>query len=98
MKRIVCAAMLLLASGVVSAERIRGTRIAAGNDLVGVITDTRTGKGIPGVPVTDGYKFVVTNRNGVYQMTADPRCRTVSYSTPSGYEIALSEKGHTPAF
>ncbi|MBQ2103440.1 MAG: calcineurin-like phosphoesterase C-terminal domain-containing protein [Bacteroidales bacterium] len=98
MKKMVLAAVLLLVAGGASAEKIGGTRILRGNDLAGVITDAETGRGIPGVAVTDGFKFVVTDRNGVYQMKADPRCRTVSYTTPSAYEIALSEKGHTPAF
>lgn len=91
-------ALLLCVALNVSAERIRGTRISRGNDLAGVITNARTGEGIPGVPVTDGYQFVVTDRNGVYQMKADPRCRTVSYTTPSDFEVALSGEGHTPAF
>ena len=98
MKRLLLVAAMLLVAAGASAEKIRGTRIAKGHDLAGVITDAVTGKGIPGVPVTDGYKFVVTDRNGVYQMKADQRCRTVSYTTPSTYEVALSEKGHTPAF
>ena len=81
-----------------SAEKINGTRLAKGNDIAGVITDSRTGKGIPGVAVSDGYTYTVTDRHGVYQMKADPRCRTVFYSTPSGYEIALDEKSHMPSF
>ena len=60
-----------------SAEKINGTRLAKGNDIAGVITDSRTGKGIPGVAVSDGYTYTVTDRHGVYQMNADPRCRTV---------------------
>lgn len=97
-KGIWVAALLLAAVSALGAERIGGTKIRKGNDLAGLITDASTGKGIPGVAVTDGYRFVVTDRNGVYQMKADPRCRTVSYTTPAGYEIALSEQGHTPAF
>ena len=39
------------------AMRVGGTRIDKKNNLYGVITDSKTGKGIEGVPVTDGYKF-----------------------------------------
>ncbi|MBR0291405.1 MAG: hypothetical protein IJQ79_04645, partial [Bacteroidales bacterium] len=38
---------------------------------VGLVRDASTGKGIPGVPVSDGYKFTVTDENGVYQMQLD---------------------------
>lgn len=90
---------LLIVAGALSleAQKIGGTRIEKGNDLAGVITDSSSGKGIPGVAVSDGYNYTVTDRNGVYQMKAHPRSRTVSYTTPSGYEIALDER-HSPAF
>lgn len=97
MKKLLAASILALSVLTAQAQKIAGTRIAAGNDLAGQITDSRTGKGIPGIPVSDGYKFTVTDRNGVYQMKADPRCRAVSYTAPAGYEIALS-KTNVPAF
>lgn len=69
---------------------INGTIIQEGNNLVGLIKDGTTGKGIPGVPVTDGFKYVKTDANGVYQMTAATYCRNVYYSLPAGYEVSTS--------
>ena len=79
------------------AERIGGTRIRKGNDLAGIITDSRTGKGIKGVAVSDGYGFTLTDKRGVYQMKANPGARTVWYRTPSSYKMAQDESG-APAF
>ena len=69
---------------------INGTTIQEGNNLVGLIKDATTGKGIPGVPVTDGFKYVKTDANGVYQMTAATYCRNVYYSLPADYEVYTS--------
>ena len=79
-------------------QRIEGTRISKDSDVAGVITDSKSGKGIPGIAVTDGYSFTVTDRHGVYQMDVDDRCRSIYYTTPAGYEIALDDGDHTPAF
>ena len=54
---------------------INGTSIESTNTLVGLITDSKTGKGIAGVPVTDGYSFTTTDANGVYQFKANRHCR-----------------------
>ena len=80
------------------AMRVGGTRIDKKNNLYGVITDSKTGKGIAGVPVTDGYKFTVTDKNGVYQMVADSLCRTVYYTIPAGYKVALAQDSKLPLF
>ncbi len=77
---------------------INGTEIKEGNNLVGLITDAATGKGIQGVPVTDGYSFTKTDANGVYQFKANRYCRKVYYTTPSGYEINLNPTTHLPEF
>ncbi len=83
-KKSVLTALLIVAGALsLEAQKIGGTRIEKGNDLAGVITDSSSGKGIPGVAVSDGYNYTVTDRNGVYQMKAHPRSRTVSYTTPS---------------
>lgn len=97
MKFLNIAVIFLTLSTSAFAERIGGTRIRKGNDLAGVITDSRTGKGIKGVAVSDGYGFTVTDKRGVYQMKADPRARTVWYRTPSGFRMAQDETG-APAF
>lgn len=77
---------------------INGTKIDKGNTLVGLISDSQTGKGIPGVPVTDGYTFTVTDNNGVYQMAGNEKCRNVYYTTPADYEISTDSKTGLPLF
>lgn len=81
-----------------SNTEINGTTIAAGNNIIGLITDSSTGKGIAGVPVTDGFTYTVTDANGVYQMVANRYCRKVYYSTPSDYQINLDPSTHLPLF
>ena len=76
---------------------VNGTTISASNDVAGMVVDKQTGKGIPGVAVTDGFTVVLTDGNGVYQFKRDPLCRRVYYTTPSSYRIALSDT-HTPYF
>lgn len=78
--------------------RINGTRIQEGNNLVGLITDSKTGKGIEGVAVSDGYTITTTDKNGVYQFVGDPLTRVVYYTTPAEYEINLDEQTRLPLF
>jgi len=77
---------------------INGTRTSLSNNLVGLVKDSRTGKGIAGVPVTDGYTFTVTDKNGVYQFTADEKCRNVYYTLPAEYKAALNPQSKLPLF
>ena len=70
--------------------RINHSVIEDGNDLVGLITDIRTDKGIPGVIVTDGYTCVKTDENGVYQFKSNSLTRLIYYSTPADYAISTS--------
>ncbi|MDF9826980.1 T5SS/PEP-CTERM-associated repeat protein/autotransporter-associated beta strand protein [Ereboglobus sp. PH5-10] len=58
----------------------------AGNNLYGSIIDD-TGAPVPGVVVTDGFKCVVTNASGIYQMKRHAKARAVYYSTPAAYAI-----------
>lgn len=94
---VVSAAMLFMSS-CCQEGRINGTKIQDGNNLVGLITDSETGKGIEGVPVSDGYSIVTTDKNGVYQFVGNPLCRIVYYSTPAEYQINLDEKTKLPSF
>ncbi len=87
-------ASVLLSCG----SRINGTKIAEGNNLVGVITDAETGKGIEGVAVTDGYTFTLTDKNGVYQMVADTSALSIYYTTPAEYEIFQNDSTGIPEF
>lgn len=70
---------------------INGTKITSTNNLVGIIKDSKTGKGIAGVPVTDGTSVTQTDANGVYQFKGNIYARKVYYSKPSGYDINLNE-------
>lgn len=77
--------------------RLSGTAIRPDSNVYGRIVDSGTGRGIAGVPVSDGYSFTVTDKKGVYQMKTDPRCRKVYYTTPAQYKIAL-DGTHYPSF
>lgn len=94
---VVCAAMFVLSS-CCQEGRINGTKIQEGNNLVGLITDSSTGKGIAGVAVSDGYTFTTTDKNGVYQFVGNPLTRVVYYTTPSEYKINLDEQTRLPLF
>lgn len=76
---------------------LNGTKIDSENNLIGIVKDN-TGKPLAGVPVTDGYSYVVTDANGVYQIKASRYARKAYLSIPSGYEVPLDEKTHTPLF
>lgn len=79
-------------------SEINGTKLATGIDLAGVITDAATGKGIPGVAVTDGYQYVKTDANGVYQMKRNSMARKVYYTIPAAYQVPLDNSDHLPMF
>jgi len=76
---------------------VQPTVIDSKNNVYGYITDKTTGKGIAGVPVTDGYHYTVTDKNGCYQFIADSRARNIYYSTPADYKIEVNSK-QMPAF
>ena len=76
---------------------INGTEILEGNDLVGLISEKGTGKGIPGVVVSDGYDCVATDANGVYQFKSNSLTRLIYYSTPAEYEVATANPS-VPSF
>lgn len=77
--------------------QIDGTPIDPTMMLYGQVRDYNTGKGIAGVPVSDGYGFAVTDENGVYQMNPNPLARRVFITVPSGYEVPL-DSSNFPAF
>lgn len=76
---------------------INGTKLEDGVDLAGVIKDD-SGHGIAGIAVTDGYTFVKTDANGVYQMKRNELSRKVYYTVPAEYQIPLDSKYHLPNF
>ncbi|WP_295939790.1 calcineurin-like phosphoesterase family protein [uncultured Alistipes sp.] len=65
---------------------VNGTQLVEGTTLYGLITDT-AGNPVQGVVVSDGYKCVTTDANGVYQMERYKKARFVYYSTPAAYAI-----------
>lgn len=77
---------------------LNGTQIQKENNLIGIVRNSKTGKAIAGVPVTDGYTFAITDRNGVYQLKADKNARLVYYSLPRDYEVSVDPKTKFPAF
>lgn len=94
---IALAAFCVNAGAVRNPQRIGGSVIAAGSNLAGVVTDAETGKGIEGVPVSDGYSYALTDANGVYQLEANPLWRTVQCTVPADYAMPQHEDG-SPAF
>lgn len=83
--------------GTVAPTEINGTTILETNNLVGLISDSSTGKGIPGVVVSDGYSVVQTDANGVYQFKGSRYAMSVFISTPAEYQIPL-DATNTPSF
>jgi hypothetical protein len=51
-----------------------------------------SGKGIPGVSVTDGINIVQTDKNGDYQLQSNGTAEFVYISVPAGYAFP-EEKG-----
>ena len=76
---------------------INGTSIEEGNNLVGLVSDSSTGKGIEGIAVSDGYSVVKTDKNGVYQFESNRYARYVFISIPSEYKVPM-DKNMKPAF
>ncbi|MBR5703810.1 MAG: calcineurin-like phosphoesterase C-terminal domain-containing protein [Bacteroidales bacterium] len=63
----------------------------------GIVTNQRSGKGIEGVVVSDGYHCTLTDASGHYALDADTLARTISITVPAAYEIPLGKDG-SPAF
>lgn len=77
---------------VTSLSNVNGSLIDAKNTRIGLVAD-ENGKGIAGVPVTDGYTYTTTDKNGVYQFVAHADSRAVYLSHPAEYELPLDENG-----
>ena len=75
-----------------SLDHLNGTLIDAENTRIGVVCD-ENGDGIEGVPVTDGYSYVTTDKNGVYQFKAHADSRAVYLSHPAEYELPVDAEG-----
>lgn len=77
---------------------INGTDIDPKNNAIGLISDSSTGKGIAGIPVTDGYTFTTTDANGVYQFNANRWARRVYFTLPSEYKVPVDPENGRPIF
>ncbi len=77
---------------VTSLSSLNGTLIDANNTRIGLVCD-QDGKGIAGVPVTDGHTYTTTDRNGVYQFVAHADSRAVYLSHPAEYELPVDANG-----
>ena len=54
------------------------------------------GQGLPGVVVTDGTNFTITDKDGAYAMSAQDDADFIYIVTPSGYVASYADG--TPAF
>ena len=88
---------MLLVVTACGTARVDGVRIRPESDSYGIVRNAATGKGIAGVPVTDGYSFTVTDSRGVYQMKRNPDALKIYYTLPEEYEVTLSGTGN-PVF
>ena len=77
---------------VTSLSNVNGSLIDANNTRIGLVAD-ENGKGIAGVPVTDGYTYTTTDKNGVYQFVANKDARAVYLSHPAEYELPVDKNG-----
>ena len=76
---------------------INGTDISPDNNLIGLVSDASTGKGITGVVVSDGFSVVKTDANGVYQFESSRYASNVFISIPAEYQVPL-DAAKKPAF
>lgn len=76
---------------------VNGTVINEATNLYGLVKNTQSGKGIPGIVVSDGFVCVQTDNNGVYQIERNENCEIVNVSIPAEYEIPV-DGGNQPAF
>lgn len=79
-------------------NNINGTAIDKGANAVGLVSDKDTGLGIPGVKVSDGYTFTVTDGNGVYQFNANRYTRNIYISIPAEYKVPVNPETNIPLF
>lgn len=63
------------------------------NHIYGFITDKDTEEPIPGVAVSDGFKVVVTDKDGFYSMEPNKDTYYVFYSLPAEYKVTIGNNG-----
>jgi len=81
-----------------SVEVYHGSKIGKDMNAIGFISDS-DGKGIAGIPVTDGFEYTTTDDNGVYQLAADRNyTRKIYMSLPAEYEVPRNADTQLPQF
>lgn len=73
-------------AGVPSVWEEGSTQILPNTSLYGYVKNN-SGNPIAGVVVSDGFTVVTTDSNGLYQLSANAKARTVSVTVPAAYEI-----------
>lgn len=63
----------------------------------GTVSDSKTGRGIAGVNVSDGFNCTLTDNDGRYSLEANQLARAITVTIPAGYEIPIADDGK-PAF
>lgn len=67
-------------------NKVDGAEVLKHVTVVGKVVD-ESGRGVPGVAVTDGRVVVVTNRKGTYELQTMTDRTYVYYTLPSGYQM-----------
>jgi len=70
---------------------LTGIDLVSGNTLVGIITDSKSGKPIEGIIVSDGFTSTKTDDKGVYQIKKNKVAAFVQYVIPEDYEVQISD-------
>lgn len=84
----------ILASGVLCSMVALNANALKAVDFYGKVTSE--GKGVAGVPVTDGRQIVVTDKKGNYKMTSFDDTKFVYITLPDGYAIPYEEGSNVP--
>ena len=100
MKRTLNLIIMLLVAVTVSAQSNFTSTLKAkpkrGATLYGTVECE--GKPVVGVPVSDGYQIVLTNKKGQYNIVSEKRNGTVFITIPRGYEAVTEGRDVVPQF
>ena len=83
-------------AGIIASIAIIG---ATGTMQAGVVSGRiiADGKGVAGVPVSDGYTIVTTDKAGRYTLETDKKLGYIFYTLPAGYEPDTLKAACEPA-
>lgn len=100
MKRTLNLIIMLLVAVTVSAQSTFSSTLKAkpkkGATLYGTVECD--GKPLAGVPVSDGYQIVLTNKKGQYNIVSEKRNGSVFITIPRGYEAVTEGRDVVPQF